>query len=302
LPQDTGWFYDLLVKAGVDPSTAKTVVDFVVRPLAVIIIVVLAILVAQLGAKAIRHHLGRVIERAADRSPTPRSTSRATATALLVANLWRVFVYVVAVLIVLSTLGINLTPILASATVIAAVVAFGAQQLVRDNLSGFLLTLEDQYGIGDTITVDGTTGVVEDLRLRVTRLRGDDGTVWYVPNGDIRKLGNVSRGWAKAIVELVFSPTAAADLDRVHTVVATAAAGVAASPRFSTSCTEPPEVLGIVASDGTTCTIRVGLRTSTTNRAPLERKLREACVSALMGDGLWPVGAADSSPTTAASD
>jgi len=200
LPQDTGWFYDLLVKAGVDPSTAKTWVDFVVRPLAVIIIVVLAILVAQLGAKAIRHHLGRVIERAADRSPTPRSTSRATATALLVANLWRVFVYVVAVLIVLSTLGINLTPILASATVIAAVVAFGAQQLVRDNLSGFLLTLEDQYGIGDTITVDGTTGVVEDLRLRVTRLRGDDGTVWYVPNGDIRKLGNVSRGWAKAIV------------------------------------------------------------------------------------------------------
>ena len=90
-------------------------------------------------------------------------------------------------------LGINLTPLLASATIIGATLGFGAQQIIRDYLSGFLLTVEDQFSVGDSITVDGTGGVVEDVTMRVTRVRGLDGTIYFVPNGDIRLLANTSR-------------------------------------------------------------------------------------------------------------
>ena len=102
----------------------------------------------------------------------------------------------------LGTIGLNLTPLLAGATVIGATLGFGAQSMVRDLLAGVLLTVEGQFDIGDTIMVGDTSGTVEDLTLRVTRLRSDDGTVWYVPNGEIRKLANSSRGWAQATVDV----------------------------------------------------------------------------------------------------
>src|SRR4029077_492010 len=108
------------------------------------------------------------------------------------ANVWRFIVAIFAIAIILGMIGINLTPLLASATIVGATIGFGAQQLVRDYLSGFLLTVEDQFGIGDTISVDGTTGTVEDVSLRVTQVRAEDGSIVYLPNGDIRALRNSS--------------------------------------------------------------------------------------------------------------
>ncbi len=249
------WLYHLLVKAGVTPSTAHTVHDFVLRPLEIVLVIVVAILVAHFGARAIRRLLGKVARQAADRSSGARTGARAATVVALVGNLWRFFVGVIAFFIVLGMLGINLTPLLASATVIGATIGFGAQALVRDYLSGVLLTMEDQFGIGDTITVGSITGaglitgVVEDVSLRVTRVRAADGSIWYVPNGDIRELSNASRGWAKAIVDVPLRATDPATLDRAKDVVADAARAVATGPRFAASCTEPPEILGIVAAD-----------------------------------------------------
>ena len=100
-------------------------------------------------------------------------------------------------------LGINLTPLLASATIIGATLGFGAQQIVRDYFSGVLMTMEDQYNVGDSVTVGGVTGVVEDVTMRLTRFRGVDGTIYIIPNGDIRLIGNLSRGWARAVVDLI---------------------------------------------------------------------------------------------------
>ena len=102
------------------------------------------------------------------------------------ANVWRFFVFVVAGAIVLGMLGINLTPLLASATIIGATLGFGAQQIVRDYFSGILMTMEDQYNVGDSVTVGGVTGVVEEVTMRLTRFRGVDGTIFVIPNGDIR--------------------------------------------------------------------------------------------------------------------
>ena len=123
----------------------------------------------------------------------------------VVANIWRFFVFVVAGAIVLGMLGINLTPLLASATIIGATLGFGAQQIVRDYFSGILMTMEDQYNVGDSVTVGGVTGVVEEVTMRLTRFRGVDGTIFVIPNGDIRLVGNLSRGWARAIVDLTLA-------------------------------------------------------------------------------------------------
>ena len=131
----------------------------------------------------------------------------------VVANVWRFFVFVVAGAIVLGMLGINLTPLLASATIIGATLGFGAQQIVRDYFSGILMTVEDQYNVGDSVTVGGVTGVVEDVTMRLTRFRGVDGTIYIIPNGDIRLVGNLSRGWARAVVDLTLPGASAADLD-----------------------------------------------------------------------------------------
>ena len=145
-----GWLYTLLTKAGVDPSTAQTVVDFVVRPLEVVLVLAVAALVARYGARLLRRVLTRATNRAAARGGDERGGARVSTVVALIVNLWRLFVTVVALAIILGMLGIDLTPILASATVIGATIGFGAQSLVRDYLSGMLLTMEDQYGIGDT--------------------------------------------------------------------------------------------------------------------------------------------------------
>ena len=87
---------------------------------------------------------------------------------------------------------------------------------MRDYFSGILMTMEDQYNVGDSVTVGGVTGVVEDVTMRLTRFRGVDGTIYVIPNGDIRLIGNLSRGWARAVVDLTLPGAGAADLETVR--------------------------------------------------------------------------------------
>ena len=181
----------------------------------------------------------------------------------------------------LGLLGINLTPLLASATIIGATLGFGAQQIVRDYFSGVLMTMEDQYNVGDSITVGGVTGVVEDVTMRLTRFRGVDGTIYIVPNGDIRLVGNLSRGWARAVVDLTLPGATAADLDAVRRVIGEAAHRVATDPPFAGHCTEPPNVVGLLAADSSTITMRVMLLTVPSQRDALTRAFREEAITAL---------------------
>ncbi len=294
----SGWLFHLLTKAGMSPDTASTVTDLVLRPLAILLVALVALGVAHFGARAIRRVLQRVADQASARSGSPHAGARVTTMTGLVANVWRLFVFVVAGAIVLGMLGINLTPLLASATIIGATLGFGAQQIVRDYFSGILMAMEDQYNVGDSVTVGGATGVVEEVTLRLTRFRGLDGTIYVIPNGDIRLIGNRSRGWARAVVEVTLPGTAAADLERVRRIVEEAATRVAGTPEFRAHCTEPPRVVGLTSADATTITLRVMLLTVPTQRDPLTRALREAVVGSLAASGLWP--AQDAPPTSAA--
>ncbi len=118
---------------------------------------------------------------------------------------------------VLSELGVDIAPIIASAGIIGIALGFGAQSLVKDFLSGIFMILEDQYGVGDVVDVGEASGTVEAVSLRVTRLRDVDGTVWYVPNGEILRVGNKSQNWARSVLDI--SVAYHEDLARVRRVL-----------------------------------------------------------------------------------
>jgi small conductance mechanosensitive channel len=286
--QGGGWLYDLLTKAGVSDGTAKTVTDLIVRPIGVLLVIVVAVIVARLGSRAVRRVLQRIADQAAARAGSPRAGARMSTMSALAANLWRFFVFVVAVAIILGMVGVNLTPLLASATIIGATLGFGAQLIIRDYMSGFLLTVEDQYGIGDNVTIGAVTGIVEDLTLRVTRLRASDGTVYFVANGDIRQLANTSRGWAHAVVDLTLPGTSAAALPQARSAIEQAARRVARSEAFAAHCTEPPTLVTLVDSSENTLTLRVTLHSVPSQRDALTRALREDALIALNRAELWP--------------
>jgi small conductance mechanosensitive channel len=286
--QGGGWLYDLLTKVGVSDGTAKTVTDLIVRPVAVILVIAVAVVVAHLGSKALRRLLQRIADQAAARSGSQRTGARMSTMSALAANLWRFFVFVLAVAIILGMIGVNLTPLLASATIIGATLGFGAQLIIRDYMSGFLLTVEDQYGIGDTVTIGAVSGVVEDLTLRVTRLRAGDGTVYFVANGDIRLLANTSRGWAHAVVDLTLPGSSAAELPQARAAIEQAARRVAHSEEFAAHCSEPPSLVTFVDSTENTLTLRVTLHSVPSQRDALTRALREEAVVELNRAQLWP--------------
>ncbi len=207
----------------------------------------------------------------------------------VVANVWRFFVFIVAAAVILGMLGIDLAPLLASATIVGATLGFGAQLIVRDYFSGFLLAVEDQYNVGETMTVNEVTGVVEDVTMRVTRVRGVDGTTYFIPNGDIRTLGNTSRGWAQAVVDLVLPGASATELNEVRQLLTDAAQRVAQREEFVGHCTEPPNMVAFLDADATTYTLRVTMHTIPSQRNALTRAIREECTTTLANAGKWPV-------------
>ena len=113
------------------------------------------------------------------------SLGRSTVTAVIT---------IVAALTVLTELGFNITTIVAGTSIVAVTIAFGVQSIVKDLVSGIFLLIEDQLGVGDYVDMEKASGIVEGIGLRVTKLRDDDGTVWYVRNGEVLRVGNFSQG------------------------------------------------------------------------------------------------------------
>jgi small-conductance mechanosensitive channel len=254
------------------------------RAIEVAAAIVAALLASRLGSRVAKRLARPIRARAAARGGSPRAERRIDTVVSLATSLWRGLVWVVAVLVVLGSFGIDLTPVLAGATVVGAALGFGAQSLVRDYLSGFLIIVEDQYGIGDTITVGTTTGVVEDLTLRVTRLRASDGRVFYIANGEIRQVANASIQWTRTLVDVVVP--LGADLARVTAAVEEEAARFGAEPANAAKLLEPPEVWGAAAADAAGVTVRVALKAPPGEQDGLARDLRARLMARLQRDGL----------------
>ncbi|XVQ09252.1 mechanosensitive ion channel family protein [Spirillospora sp. CA-255316] len=174
---------------------------------------------------------------------------------------------------ILGQLGLNLTPVLASATVIGMAVGFGAQSIVRDFLAGLFMLLEDQYGVGDVIDVGSAKGTVEAVTLRVTRMRDVNGVVWYVPNGEIKKVGNESQNWGRAVLDIPVD--IAEDVEKVKEILKATADELSVAPDWDELILEEPSVWGVQALAGDAVIVRIVLKTAAGRQADVSRELRE---------------------------
>jgi small conductance mechanosensitive channel len=165
-------------------------------------------------------------------------------------TLERVFRYVATVIItlvgamlVLSTLGISIAPILATAGVLGIAIGFGAQSLVKDYFNGFFLLLENQVRQGDVVQVSDKSGLVEEMTLRYIRLRDYEGSVHYVPNGTITSVTNRSRGYAYAVIDVGVAYRE--DIDAVYAVMREVAGNLRADPEFADKIEDDIEIAGV---------------------------------------------------------
>ncbi|WP_406435950.1 mechanosensitive ion channel family protein [Streptomyces sp. NBC_00631] len=177
-----------------------------------------------------------------------------------------------AALTVLSAFQINLAPLLASAGVAGVAIGFGARNLVTDFLSGVFMILEDQYGVGDTIDSGVASGEVVEVGLRVTKLRGASGEIWYVRNGEIKRIGNLSQGWATAGVDVTVR--AGEDLDRVRATLDEVAEKMTKEEPWNEVLWSPIEVLGLDSVLIDSMVVRVSAKTMPGKALTVERELR----------------------------
>jgi small conductance mechanosensitive channel len=203
-------------------------------------------------------------------------------------------VWTIGALLVIDKLGVNPGPALAGASIVGVAVGFGAQTLVRDFLSGFFVLAEDQFGVGDVITVSDVTGTVEEVNLRVTRLRSNDGTVWFVPNGEMRKVGNAAKEWSRAVVDVTIP--AAADVGSAIAAITEEVQALAADPGWGELVIEAPEVVGVesIAVDG--FTVRVQAKTQPGAHGRVARELRARIGARLHREGILPVRTVEAEP------
>jgi moderate conductance mechanosensitive channel len=159
-------------------------------------------LINKVVAGATSNPVTKLMNRGAAAAAADRSAQRARTLGSVLRSLCTAVVGVTAAIMVLAEFGVDLAPILASAGIIGVAVGFGAQNLVKDFLSGMFMLLEDQYGVGDIVDVGQASGTVETVGLRITTLRDLNGTLWYVRNGEILRVGNKSQGFAVAVVDV----------------------------------------------------------------------------------------------------
>jgi small conductance mechanosensitive channel len=213
-----------------------------------------------------------------------RRRQRAQTMGTLLKSIVSGVVVAVVVTMMLSELGVDIGPIIASAGILGVALGFGAQSLVKDFLSGIFMIFEDQYGVGDVVDLGEATGTVEAVSLRVTRLRDVNGTVWYVRNGEILRVGNMSQNWARTVLDVTVGYDE--DLVRVRRVLQEVAHDLWDDEEFEGVVIEEPEVWGVesLAVDG--IVVRVTLKTAPMEQWAVARAMRERIKARFQHDGI----------------
>jgi len=202
-------------------------------------------------------------ERAEQRMRTIGSMLRYVAT---------ITVWTVAVLMALAELGISIGPLIAGAGVVGIAIGFGAQSLVKDFVSGLFMLLEDQYGVGDVVDLGEASGTVERVTLRVTTVRGLDGTVWYVPNGQIARVGNQSQRWSRIVLDIEVPYHT--DLDLASTIIKRVADELWKEGLPGATIIEEPELWGVEDIAPTAVVLRLAVKTRPGEQWAVGRALR----------------------------
>jgi len=226
-----------------------------------------------------------------DGEPAPSAVARveprARTTAALLKSVTSFVVLATAAVVVLALLGLNVAPLIASAGIIGIAVGFGAQSLVRDFLTGLFLVFEDQFAVGDTVDTGFVVGTVDNVGLRVTRLHDSDGTVWYVPNGSIERIGNRSKGWGTATVDVPIG--FGTDIDQALRVLRDAAEGFVDEPEWVDQVLDEPPVVAAESTTATSVTLRVIVQTVPGRQLEVSRALRARLLSAADREQVSPL-------------
>jgi len=217
----------------------------------------------------------KTAERRAQRAQTIGSVLKSTVSIVLL--IW-------VVLAVLNVVGVNIAPFIASAGVVGLAIGFGAQNLVRDFVTGVFMLLEDQYGVGDTVDLGEAVGEVESVGLRVTTVRDIDGTLWYVRNGEIARVGNMSQDYAVARIEIPVALTA--DVARAERTAVEAAEEALEDPKVAEKVLGKPEMLGVQELSADLLTLRMTLKTRPNAQWSVQRRLRREILRAYDEHGI----------------
>jgi small conductance mechanosensitive channel len=190
----------------------------------------------------------------------------------------------IALLTALPEFGINVTPVAALAGLASVAVGFGAQNLIRDVITGFYIVLEDQYGVGDTIQFADTVGRVEHLTLRRTVVRDARGALVTIANGEIRTVSNLSRDWSQAFVDVSLAPEI--PLDKILQTLESAASELRGDPAWSQALVDGPRLLGVQSLDRNASTVRLQVRTAPTRQDEVARELRRRIQAEFQRQGI----------------
>ncbi|MCR3920940.1 MAG: mechanosensitive ion channel family protein [Firmicutes bacterium] len=231
---------------------------------------ILIILLARLALRFGHSLIQRILTNSSEK-PSLLPEGKAQTLRILMLSVWRYAVYAFTALLLLSNLDIEIGPILAGAGVVGLAVGFGAQNLVRDVISGFFIILEDQFSVGDYITALGNSGIVEEIGLRTTSIRGFDGEIYILPNGLIETVTNWSRGHMRALVEV-----GVAYEEDVEHVLAVLEEIVSDYATTDPDVVEGPTVLGIMALADSAIVIRIVAMTVSMAQWKVERNIRRA--------------------------
>jgi len=190
----------------------------------------------------------------------------------------------VALLTALPEFGINVTPVAAIAGLASVAVGFGAQNLIRDVITGFYIVIEDQFAVGDTIQVADTVGRVEHLTLRRTVVRDARGALVTIANGEIRTVSNLSRDWSQAFVDVSLAPEI--PLDKIMQMLEAAASALRSDPAWSQALVDGPRLLGVQNLERNASTVRLQVRTAPTRQDEVARELRRRIQIELQRQGI----------------
>lgn len=260
--------------------------------LRVAIITLLALIIRAILVRAV----DKVVRRIADlHTRRDANTSRAAIVAArkaqrtktlgsLFKNVVNIVVLGIAGLMILAEVGINLGPLLAGAGVAGVAIGFGAQSLVKDIISGMFILMEDQYGVGDVVDLGDATGTVEEVQLRITKLRAVDGTLWFVRNGEVLRVGNMSQDYSKVVLDV--GVAYGTDVEQAKEVLQRVANDFAADPETRRLVLETPEVLGVQALAPDSVQIRLVITTQPGEQWAASRMLRERIKGALDEAGI----------------
>jgi small conductance mechanosensitive channel len=245
----------------------------------------LIVFLAALGV-ALVQFLRRRIARLVEGIPQLREGRRKQLLTLIDALRWIVDVLIVgsAVLMLLSTAGVDITPLLASVGVAGLALSLGAQTLIKDVIGGLFILVENQYAVGDTIKVGGISGAVERITLRSTYVRDLEGRLHVVPNGEVRIVANLTREWSRALVDVGVAYEE--NLDRVLQVLERFAEGFAQDPEFGPQLLELPQVLGPIGLGDSAVTVRITVKTQPGKQWEVSRALQRRVLAVCDREGI----------------